>query len=114
MPKNFRLPADQIKPLVTGQGSCLASDRITVDGQPVGYMYRERSNAQTDSGWRFFAGDESENYTANPTNFELYDLNTIANYDPDIVARLDTPAPCAFERDAITNEFAPVTPTFEA
>ena len=114
MPKRFRLTADQIKPLATEQGNCLASDRITVDGQPIGYMYRERSDTRTDSGWRFFAGDESEGYTANPANFELYDVNTIANYDPGIVTRLDTPAPCAFERDAITNEFTAVTPTFEA
>ncbi len=29
----------------------------------------------------------------------LYDVNTIANYDPDIVPLLDTPFPVAFARD---------------
>ena len=30
----------------------------------------------------------------------IYDVNTIANYCPDIIELLDTPAPCAFERNA--------------
>lgn len=62
-------------------------------------MYRELVDGDLDSGWRFFCGDESESYLANPDNLELYDLNTIANYSPDIVEFLDVPAPCAFERD---------------
>jgi hypothetical protein len=55
--KKFKLTADQIKPLVTGRGACLATDKITVEGRRVGYMYRERPDNKLDSGWRFFAGD---------------------------------------------------------
>ncbi len=41
---------------------CIATDRITVDGLPVGYMYREKPEEGNpfegyDSGWRFTAGD---------------------------------------------------------
>ena len=37
---------------------CIATDRITVDGLPVGYMYREKPEEgdpfeRYDSGWRF-------------------------------------------------------------
>ena len=44
---------------------CIATDRITVDGLPVGYMYREKPEEgdpfeRYDSGWRFTAGDESD------------------------------------------------------
>ncbi len=39
--KQFKLSPSQIQTLVTGYGSCIATDRITVDGMKVGYMYRE-------------------------------------------------------------------------
>ena len=60
MPKQFRIPAHEIEPVAVGFGSCFASDRITVDGMKVGYLYREPPDNSDDSGWRFFAGDESE------------------------------------------------------
>jgi hypothetical protein len=74
MGKHFRLTAEEIKLLVPGYGSCLASDRITVDGMPVGYMYKEAPHSEwdDDSGWRFFAGDESQAYSDDASNFALY------------------------------------------
>src|SRR6185437_9930901 len=96
MGKQFVLDAAEIRRLAPGHGSCVASDRITVDGRPVGYMYREKPDNEVDSGWRFFAGDEAEEYTEKPTNFELYDVNTIANYDPDIVQLLHAPIGSAY------------------
>ena len=43
---------------------CFATDRILVDGEKVGYMYREEpaDGNDWDSGWRFTAGDESQEY----------------------------------------------------
>ena len=99
---NFLLSKDQIKRLYTPKGNagCLASNRITVDGMKVGYMYREESDsAFPDSGWRFFAGDEDEEYTDNPDNFHIFDLNTICNYDSDIIEYLDAPLGSAFIRE---------------
>lgn len=108
--KTFRIPAHEIKPLAAGFGSCIASDRITVDGMKVGYMYREAPDDRIDSGWRFFAGDESDEYSADPNHFAIYDVNTIANYDPSIIACLESPPPCAFERDASSDHFIPAPP----
>lgn len=108
--KTFRIPAHDIKPLATGLGSCIASDRITVDGMKIGYMYRESADSGIDSGWRFFAGDESEEYAADPDHFAVYDVNTIANYDPAIVALLGNRHPCAFERDARSDHFISAPP----
>jgi hypothetical protein len=98
MQKRFFIPGDRIKPIANGLGSCIASDRIMVDGARVGYMYREAPDDEIDSGWRFFAGDETQDYANRPENFEIYDVNTVANYDPEIVPLLGVPAPCAFER----------------
>ena len=97
--KEFKLKENEIKKLTNVKGGCIASDRITVDGQKVGYMYRENPTNETDSGWRFFSGDEDEQYTSNSGNFEIYELNTICNYDPDIIPFLENEVGKAFARD---------------
>jgi hypothetical protein len=70
-------------------------------------MYREVADHDVDSGWRFFAGTESQEFCDNPSNFELYDVNTIANYDRAIVSLLDAPSGSAFERND-QGHFVPV------
>ena len=96
--KPFRLRSEELQPVATGLGSCIASDRITVDGCPVGYMYREAPDSAVDSGWRFLAGDESEEYLGDADRFELYDVNTIANHDEAIIEWLESPPGSAFGR----------------
>ncbi len=96
--KCFRLPESAIRPLAEGRGSCIASERITVDGKGVGFMYRESPDDPADSGWRFFSGEETQEYADQPANFALYDVNTIANYDPSIISFLDAPCGSAFGR----------------
>jgi hypothetical protein len=98
-----------LKPLVFGLGACLASDRITVEGRRVGYCYREKPSTPIDSGWRFFAGDESDSYTGDQRNFGMYDCNTVANYDPEIVALLGAPVGSAFVRDSAAGALVPDT-----
>ena len=91
----------EIKPLYSTDGNCgcIASNRITVDGMKVGYMYREMNDsAFPDSGWNFFAGDEDEEYTNDPDNFHVFDLNTICNYDNSIIELLDSPYGSAYIR----------------
>ena len=97
--KNYRLNSNDIKKLIEISGGCIACDRITVDGMKVGYMYRELPTNEIDSGWRFFAGDEDETYTSNPDNFSVFDLNTICNYDQDIIPYLMKPVGTKFERN---------------
>ena len=97
--KTYHLRADQIRPLATNRGGCLATDRITVDGQRVGYMYRESPHNPLDSGWRFFSGDEDDAYMADNGHHDVYDVNTIANCDPEIIPLLDAPEGSCFGRD---------------
>ena len=97
--KQFRLRADQIKPLAEGRGGCFATDMITVDGHRVGYMYREQPDDGPDGGWRFFSGKETQEYVDDPNHTMLYDVNTIANYDPEIIPFLAAPCGSTFERD---------------
>ena len=100
--RDYHVKAEDVKPLLSdwkGADGCIATNRITVEGCKVGYCYREKADGDWDSGWRFTAGDESEEYMDDPNNAGIYKLNTICNDDPDIISLLNTPAPCAFERD---------------
>jgi hypothetical protein len=98
--KKFAISGDAIRPLAPNNGACIASDRITVDGVPVGYMYREEPDNEIDSGWRFLAGDETDDYMDDSTKHDVYDVNTIANYDPEIIPLLDAPTGSEFARIA--------------
>lgn len=106
--KQFKLTEDEIEPLVEGLGGCFATDAITVDGEPVGFMYREEPDFDDDSGWRFLSGSESDDYINNPDNLAIYDVNTIANYDRDIIPLLGLPPGTALERKPGSKKFVPV------
>ena len=100
--RDFHVKAEDMKNLLPDweeASGCIATNRITVEGCKVGYCYREKADGDWDSGWRFTAGDESDEYMDDPNNAGIYGLNTICNDDPDIIPLLNTPAPCAFERD---------------
>ena len=54
------------------------------------------------------SGFETDAYMNDPSNFEVYDVNTIANYDPDIIPFLGSPEGSAFERQGGSGPFRPV------
>ncbi|MEY8317241.1 DUF2185 domain-containing protein [Oscillospiraceae bacterium 50-58] len=100
--KEFGLWAPEFKLYLTdweGPNGCFATDHITVLGKRVGWCYREQpTEGRPDSGWRFFSGEESEDYVNDARNTEVYDLNTICNYDPDILPLLTAPVGTAYMR----------------
>lgn len=101
--KTFTKDKTEIKPLIDWHGGngngCLATDMITKDGFKVGYMYREQPSENfPDSGWRFFAGSEDEEYSNNPDNVHVFAINTICNYDTDIIPYLNAEYGTAFIR----------------
>ena len=81
-----------------GEG-CIVSDKITKEGFKVGYMYREKpARENPDSGWRFMAGNEDDEYMANPGNHHIFAINTICNYDRDIIPYLHSATGSAYIR----------------
>ncbi len=104
--KKYRFSAETLKPLAVGLGSCFASDMITVDGFKVGFLYRQQPEFEGDSGWRFLTGFESDEYLADVSRFNRFDVNVIANCDPEIVPLLSSPVDTAFGRDpSVDNRF---------
>jgi hypothetical protein len=103
--KIYLKKSNEVKPIAVGYGACFATDKITVEGYRIGYFYREIPDSPIDSGWRFLSGDESDEYIYNPNNIGIHDVNTIANYEPDIIAYLKKPIGSLFIRDLKTNAF---------
>jgi hypothetical protein len=103
--KKFKLKESDIKELVPRMGYCMATDKITVEGLCVGYMYREEAEDVNDSGWRFFSGTETQEYIDNPDNIGIYDVNTIANYDNAVIPYLNEQMGAELNRIEDTDDF---------
>lgn len=88
---------------------CFVTNRILRDHQPVGYLYREDPDDEKDSGWRFTANDESEDYMANPDNIQYVSLGAVLNHDDSILGLLASEAGSIYVRDTITGQFNLVT-----
>jgi hypothetical protein len=84
---------------------CLVSRKVLDEGQPVGYLYREEPDMEEDSGWRIFAGDESDEYLENSDNIEFVSLGAVLNRDDSFLHLLGAPAESFFARDEETGEF---------
>ncbi len=97
--KLYAVPEDEAKKLVDDHGVAFATDLVTCQDLGVGYMYRETPDFEEDSGWRFLSGEEDQDYMNVSGNSGIYDVNLIANYDPDIIPFLNAPVGSAFARN---------------
>ena len=107
MSKKICLSADQIKPLAMAVGECIVTEKITAQGLPVRFMYREAPIFPKDSGWRFLSGLESDEYMENAKNQGVHDVNLVANIDPAVIPHLSEPVGAAFERLSADEPFEP-------
>ncbi|WP_290789794.1 immunity protein Imm33 domain-containing protein [Flavihumibacter sp. UBA7668] len=63
--KPYKLSAEQIIQLIEPMGECIATDKITVNGELIDYMVREKPTYDFDSGWQFYSGTEDQDYIYN-------------------------------------------------
>lgn len=85
--------------LSTALGRCIATKSVSEEGNPVGFMYREAPVFENDSGWRFFSGDETDEYTDNPDNFTVYGISDITQTNPALTEFINQPEGSAWEAD---------------
>ena len=104
---NFIFDENKLKDLVHGFGYSICSNKITLGGEIVGFMYREEPMDDEDSGWRFLSGTESQEYADDPDNSKVFGVNTIANHDPAIIPYLKLPLGTELERVEGKDEFIP-------
>lgn len=105
--KNFKIKSSDCVQLAPGLGACFVTDKITIEGMPVGFMYRETPDIDitVDSGWRFMSGTEDDDYMDDPDNSTICDVNTVANYDQAIIPYLAMPVGTELERVEGKDEF---------
>jgi hypothetical protein len=83
----------------------LVSVRVLTDGEPVRWLYREAPDDAADSGWRLFAGDESESYLDDPTHARPARLRALLPLDERFAELFASPIGSAFERDEADEPF---------
>lgn len=91
--------------LIKPMGGCIATHRIMVDGRRVGWMERCPTDRKSDSGWCFYAGDETQDYLEELSNASVYDVDEVAQHDRDIIPFLFALPGQRFERDPETGAF---------
>ncbi len=79
-------------------GYVLATKMLVDNKRKVRYMYHEKGDDDQDSGWRFFCGDEDDDYVKNPDNIAIYGVDTILAIDKSILPYLGNKEEIAFER----------------
>ena len=87
---------------------CFVTNRILNDGQKIGYLYREQSDNEKDSGWRIMAGDESDDYMDDPDNAAFVSLGAVLSCDDSVIDLLESPVGSAFQRNEESGVFVRV------
>lgn len=107
--KNFKIKPENIKKIIDDSRGCVATDKITVEGMKIGFMYRDRpdEDIENDSGWRFFSGTEDQDYVDDIRNSEILPVNTVVNYDPAILPYLKSKVGTEWERVEGSDKFVP-------
>ncbi len=78
--------------------AAIVSARVVRDGAPAGWLYREEPDHEGDSGWRVFAGDESQEYADDSANASVVPLRELIGAERELEALFEAPAGAAFER----------------
>lgn len=86
-------------------GYVLATKMLVDSKRKVRFMYCEEPDNPSDSGWRFFCGDEDDSYVNNPDNIGIYDINTILEIDNSILPYLISAPGAVFEREDENDPF---------
>lgn len=87
--------------------TAFVTKRLVEEKSKIGFAYREQPDNDTDSGWRFFVGNESQDYVDNPDNLLLYSIEDIIKLDDSIKSILDSEINTAFEK--VDTEFKKIT-----
>lgn len=86
-------------------GYALAPKILVEKKLKVRFMYRDEPDDDSDSGWRFFSGNEDDEFVNDPDNIGLYNIDTISQIDPDVMPLLNSCVGTAFERESAERPF---------
>ena len=78
----------------------IVSKKVREGGWKIGYGMRDEPDQERDSGWYFAVGDETEEYVNDPSNLELWTVNSALLYDPALSEFISAPYGTAIVRTA--------------
>jgi hypothetical protein len=84
---------------------CLVTRKVFYDNAPINYLYREepmeidKERDYIDTGWRFFSGDESDEYMDDADNTCLISLGAVLSKDDSFIELLESEIGTSFERN---------------
>jgi hypothetical protein len=84
---------------------CFVTQRVLQDGQRVGYLYREAPEDDEDSGWRFMANDESQDYMNTKGNVQYVSVGRVLSCDDAFLPLLASEVGAAFVLDLDSNAY---------
>ena len=85
---------------------CFITKDILINKKKIKFMYHEQPDNESDSGWRFFSGDETQEYVDDSNNLIFISLlEVIQNVDSSIEKYLNYEKNIAFERNNENEEF---------
>ncbi|HET6559968.1 MAG TPA: DUF2185 domain-containing protein [Prolixibacteraceae bacterium] len=102
---HFMVIGEDERPIIKATGNCMATRKITQEGEPIDFMYRDEPEFEGDSGWRFLSGTESQAYADDPANWDISDLTTLSGKDKAIVPYMDHPVGTALGRVKVPDTF---------
>ncbi len=77
-------------------------------GAAITWMYRETPDREDDSGWRLFAGAETDQYLDDPANVRICNVAWLLDYDPTLDPAIRAEVGSAFERHSSTEQWCAV------
>lgn len=76
----------------------IVSKKVREGGWKIGYGMRDEPTSDRDSGWFFSVGDETEDYVNDPSNLELWVVNSALIYDSALIEFITAPYGSAIVR----------------
>lgn len=85
---------------------CFITKDVINNKKKIKFMYHEQPDNEFDSGWRFFSGDETQEYVDDSNNLMYISLlEVIQKFDNSIEKYLNYEQNIAFERNSEQEEF---------
>jgi hypothetical protein len=87
----------------------LVSEMCFAPGEYVRFLYREAADRKEDSGWRMFAGHETQEYSNDPENVRVVQVGYMLDRDPSLLQPLKEGIGAVFERSTKNESWTKVT-----
>ncbi len=78
--------------------TAIVTEKLLAKNLQVGFAYREEPDRESDSGWRFLAGDEDQTYVDNPDNMSAVSVAEVLEANDGLGVVINSEYGSAFER----------------